>query len=492
LKANPTNVTGPITTEMQSAQTNNPTAAREVTGAAKSTVLASTPYAEQLQNNTLRESDFRVMANVTPILSQAKETELAGQYSALASDLTGKSAEAQLSAFVTDYLGKIQVQPDYNYANLTPAVTVTPNPERGTGAAMPTLEISATVTAANNNWPTLDPSISMTNYADRFNIWILADISQVLYDANGDGTFDPATEAVTLSNVAPALYSAAQLGLSLDKTAMLRNIDSAVNTTWNSSFSADGVAIDMTQVLSAEMIGDVVKDAIQAPSDKLTNKVSSLGDGRNTRAAFMNLYDGFVECNPKDPQNMLTLRTKSGTSTVIGQAINNNQTLKLTLDFTQILRDAATPTDQTSYEVLVDLLIGIRDGISTDIRENSSAGKNAQSVIASLIEGQLNGTNRNAITVNKWGTPKRGSELTAAERKEVANLLAGMVMNSEMDDEFNSAWQSFEESGYQSVTFIFTLDAAKRAGLAPILESYYGDTDTTTLDIGFNVTQVIN
>ena len=490
LKSDPANVTGPIGTEMRSRQAN--ASSMEVTGAAKSTVLENTSYYQQLLDGTVQESSFRVMANVTTILSLEKENELKTRYPALASELTGKSAEAQLSGFVSDYLGKIQVQPNYNYSNLTPAFTVTPN---ATNSTMPTLTISANVTAAGNNWPQLDNSVSMTQYADRFNIWILAEISQVLYDSNGDGTFDAATEAVQMTNAAPALYNAAQLGVTVDKTAMLRNIDNAVNTTWNNSFGGNGVAIDMTQVLSGELIGSVVKEVIQGPSDTLTSRVSSLGDGANTRAAFMNLYDGFVECNSKDPQNMLTLKTKGGTSTVIGRATNNNQNLVLTIDFTQILRDTATPTDQTSYEVLVDLLVGLRNGISTDIRETSEASNNnqsAQSVIASLIESQLNGGNRNAVTVNKWGTEKRGSQMTAAERKEVANLLAGMVMNSEMSDAFNTAWKGFEDSGYQSVTFSFTLDASKRSRLAPILESYYGNTDTKTLNIGFNVTQVIS
>ncbi len=498
LKADPSNVTGPIGTEMRSRQAANPTPT-EVTGAAKSTVLetvyAGTDTLTQLRNGEIRESSFQVMANVTTILSAEKENQLKTQYQtqypALANDLTGKSAESQLSGFVSDYLGKIKVDDSYNYSNLTPTFTVTPNSANST---TPTLTISANVTAANNNWPQLDSSVSMAQYADRFNVWILAQISSVSYDSNGNGIFE-ANEAVTLPAMQPSLYSAAQLDITVDKASMLSSIDSAVRNTWNSNFTSSGIAIDMTQVLSGEMIGNVVKDVIQGPSDMLTNRIGSLGSGANTRAAFMNLYDGFVECNSKTPDSMLTLKTKSGTSTVIGRATNNNQNLVLTINFNEILRDSATPTDETSYEVLVDLLIGLRNGISTDIRETSATNnknQSAQSVIAGLIEGQLNGRNRNAVTVNKWGTTKQGSQLSAAEKKEVSNLLAALAMNSEMDDAFNSAWRSFEESGYQSVTFTLTLDAAKRAGLAPILESYYGNADTKTLDIGFNVTQVIN
>ncbi len=492
LKANPSNVTGPISTEMRNRQAANPTLT-EVTGAAKSTVLetvfAGTDMLTQLQNGEVQESSFQVMANVTTILSAEKENQLKTQYPALANVLNGKSAESQLSNFVSDYLGKIKVQDGYNYSNLTPVFTV-----EASNSVPPTLTISARVTAANNNWPQLDSSISMTQYADRFNVWILAVISSVIQDSNGNGVFE-ATEAISLPAMQPSLYSAAQLDISVDKASMLSSIDSAVRNTWNSNFSSSGIDIDMTQVLSGKMIGDVVKDAIEAPSNTLTSKVNSLGNGTNTRAAFMNLYDGFVECDPKTPNSMLTLKTKGGTSTVIGRATNNNQSLVLTLNFNEILRDEATPTDQTSYEALADLLVGLRNGISTDIRENSNAGKSAQSVIASLIEGQLNGRNRNAVTVNKWGVTKQGSQLTAAEKKEVSNLIAGMVMNSKMEDSFDTVvWRNFEKSGYQSVTFILTLDAARRASLAPILESVADvlGSDPTRLEVGLNVTQDIN
>jgi hypothetical protein len=512
LKADLSTVTTPLKTQMESRQAEADTSnaqPREITGALKSSILEATSFGDQLKAGTLKEKDFRVSATVTMILSKQKENDLKLLYPAIANDLTGKSAEAQLTNFATDYLSKIQVAPGYNYGNLTPSFTVTPSAPNN----VPTLDISASVTATGNRWPSLDTSVTMTSYADSFNIWVLAQISDIRYDASGNQNFD-SVQPITLPDSVrtPKLYSSAQLGVSTDLTSVLSAVDGKVVETWNSQFGSS-VAIDMGKVLSKELLDQVVEGIIEEPSNTLTTKVGSLGNGDNTRSAFMNLYRDLVVFGSSDTESLLNLKTKDGGLTSIGDVSGSN--LVLTLNFENILRDSATPTDNTSFEQLVNLIVGLRDGMSTDIRvtsESSNSKQSPQSVIASMILTRLNSGKGFSMTAKKWsGAAVSAASMSDMEKKELANLLAAMLMNSEMDQPFDSkskvegtganaraqgVWKSFEDSGYQSVKFSVILDAGKRDGLSSLLKSYYGVTDLNesnkTLKVGFEIAQVIN
>jgi hypothetical protein len=490
LKDDPKTVTDPLSKKMSEEQKD--ATAVKVTGALKSSILEKVPvYGDQLKEGTLKEKSFQVMAKVTTILSKATETELdlIKDYPALADKLAGKSAETQLTNFATDFLSKIKVDPKYDYGKLKPDFVVT----KPTGNT-PNFTISASVTAEGNEWPTLDKSVTMTSYADSFNIWVVAQITSVAFDANGDGKFENENiPNLPAAVTAPDLYSSAQLGVKTDVTDVLKAVDTEVGNTWEDAFGENGVAIDMGKVLSKKLLDQVVEGIIEKPSNTLTTKVASLGDGVNTSNAFMNLYRDFVVFG-SDNASLLNLKTAGDELTPIG-SVNNDGSLALKIDFEKILRDASAG-DKTSYEQLVNLIVGLRDGISTDIRvtsEGANSKQSAQSVIANLILGRLN-TAGVSIEANKWGEPVDAKSMSYTQQKELANLVAGLLMNSAMNSDFDSdVWTKFEDNGYQSVKFEFKLDSNKRGGLKAFIDSYYGSGNKTgtTLDIGFQITQNI-
>ncbi|MBQ9521974.1 MAG: S-layer homology domain-containing protein [Oscillospiraceae bacterium] len=490
----------PLETAMKDKQASYDNASAETAnGAVKSSIVKAildnnADLKAQFDAETIKESDFDVKVKVTPIISAEKETAFTGL------DITGKSVQKQLERFVSDYLSKIRIDPNYDYNALTPEITVAAS-KTSTGA--PVITLSAKVNTTSG-WPTLDNSLKMSDYLDQLNVYVVVAIDSITLKG----------ESIT-PLPAPTLESSSQF-TSADtmKNAVkteLDKVDANVATTWNTEFAKlldnnNKLSIDMGQVLTKELLDQVVDEMLKAPMETVTGdketgkkaKIESVGDGAITKSAFMNLYRDFVVVNSDDTGKFqtLTLKTNGAESTypTIGEIDNNTKNLVLTIDFEKILRDGyyntGTPAnpDQVPYEQLVDLVIALRDGISEDIRTNAKNGETSQTVIATIIENQMK--SRGGLTVTKWGTAK--SNFTDVERKEIANLFAELVMNSETEETMQTVWQKLENNGYSSVQFSAILDASKRAKFAGFIEAFYGEQGKTTLDVGFKVEQTVN
>ena len=301
------------------------------------------------------------------------------------------------------------------------------------------------------------------------------------------------------------LYSADNFGDAMQ--AKVRNalqaVDGQIDVKWTETLDkmidrSGNMNVNMGQVLTQDLLDQVVDKVLSDAIDKLVEKVESInhdGDAPATRAAVMNLYHDYVVFNSGDPSKLLPLKTKGADEPVIGIVPAEGEqyagNLVLTVDADTMFRDKPDDLDKTSYEKLIDLLVALRDGMSTDIRlksEANGANQTAQSVFAALVHDQMG---KSAPKVTKWG--KEITSLTAQERKELANLVAGLMMSS-LDTQMKDAWQAFEDCGYQSVEFKLKLDANKRGGTSAIvksLNSQLGRANETNIELGFSVTQNI-
>lgn len=485
LQANSATITAPITTSMTTEQQTRdnaqPVAATgDVKQAIIDAVLASNATLKaKYDAGAITAANFNINIKATPILSTAKEAA----YPALS--LTGKSVESQIKSFVIDYLSKVQVG-TYDYTQLQPNVQVSPVKN---DSQIPTLSISAGVTTTGT-WPQLDNSKKMADYADKLEVYFVVEVTSI---SAGDQT---------VTNLpAPALYSSSQLGSNNEvKTtvqAELTKADTTIQNTWNTTLTTMVSSIPMDKVLTEETFGKIVDDMIDSPLNTLTSKVNGIGDASASKSAFKNLYNDFVVFNSADTTKFLTLKTKGGEAPVIGKIEDNK--LVLTLNFETILRDKATPTDNGAFEQLIDLLLAFRNGISEDIRatsEKSGNNQTSQTVIASMIQGQLNSKRGNSLNVTKWGTTKTGGtsgNMTALEKKEVANLLAELLMNAKTSQSMDEVYANFEANGYTLVSYSIGFDASKRASFAPFAESLNSVLGSgNEVNVGFKLERKVN
>ena len=489
-----------------------------VTGEAKSslikTILSNDTSGLGLQGmfdrNEITENDFTITVNVKPILSADDEQS---------TEAAGKSVQKQLETFIMDYLRNLKLREPYNVPTANVTVTV---PSRI--PAEITVAASANFGANQNLWPQLDNSVKFASYLDQLNVWATVELSSATLTTGGN--------TVTLPVPATSnLYSITKFGSAGDtvKNAIsgrLADVDNSISSTWMSTLQsmmgASGMMqVDMGKVLTQNMLDQIVDSLLTDAINTLVSKMESInrnGDAPATRAAFMNLYRDFVVFDGSAPERLLSLKTKGAEDSyvVVGKAQDKN--LVLTLDFEQILRDggyasgATKNPDETPYEKLVDLLVAFRDGIATDIRLKSeelsrtAGGQNkqaqtAQSVFADLIESQIK-NRRGSLTGVKWGTQltNLSSESRKTERKELANLLAELIMTPLDDSQtMQKAWQNFEDKGYQSVQFSINLDGRTRGSVSPAIESLNGTlgrTDTLgkalqNINVGLNVKQEI-
>ncbi|MBR4544516.1 MAG: hypothetical protein IKO14_00835, partial [Oscillibacter sp.] len=433
-----------------------------ITGDAKTQILSMIPGASALNAN-----DITVTA--TPVISEAKAAELG---------IAGQSVQTQMEGFVERYLKAIRVQSGYEN-DLEPSVTVTAS----TSASDYSAVISATVSSTSGKWPTLDPSVTMTSYLDQLNVMVAIN----------------ATQGSTNLLTTPKLVSSGEIsGYNFTNTLepLMKDVDAQVSTAWDDTFKAmlkDGkLPIDMTMVLAQdktgkELLDGVVDQMIQPPSVTLTEKVGSLGDGEGTKAAILNIYRDFVVFDNTNPTTrLLYLKTnnESDKSYVVGK-IDADKNFVLTYDFEKILRDT-NQSDMVPYEQLADLILAVRNGMSEDIRTNpkNTNGQTAQSVIASLIEGKIGN-----VKAVKWG--RETTDWTEAERKEISNLLAAFLMNSETSDNMGKLWADFENSGYTSVEFRVAMDASKRPGVSGFVDAFNkaAGASGSKLTVGFKVQQ---
>jgi hypothetical protein len=470
----------PLKNAMEAKQASS-TVVETLTGDARTAAIDAmlTPgsaLAQQIEAGTIKREDIEVKVKVTPVLSAATETQYAGL------DLAGKSAQTQLEGFAADFLSKVRVKSGYENA-LTPKVEVTP--PNGDS----TITVKATVTTTGG-WPELDNNVTMASYVDQLEVWAVVQVDSVT--VNGQNlTPNPLP--------APTLERASGDDVKNTIRTEMANVDSNISTTWRTEFNKllenGELRIDMGTVLTKELLDQVVESMLQAPMNTVTGKIGSLGDGAATRSAFMNLYRDFVVVNNGKPDSLLTLKTRNEAdkSFVIGTVKDKN--LVLTIDFEKILRDgyyqSGTPAnaDMVPYEKLADLAIALRDGISEDIRTNATGGQTSQSVIASMIANQMS-ANRGTLKAVKWGTEK--TNWSETERQEISNLLAELVMNSDLDQSMKDVWQKLEDSGYRSVEYSIAVDASKRASVGGVIQSFYGGLgqgNQTTLDVGFKVEQ---
>lgn len=427
--------------------------------ATKNQILSMIPSASSYDASQLT-------ITVTPILTEAKAAEF---------DIAGQSVQKQMEGFIDeDYLKAIRVKSGYE-KELEPSVKVTAS----TTPSDYTAVISATVKSTSGNWPTLDPSVTMTSYLDKLNIKVAVNVAQ------------------ENTNLETKVFNSGEIkgyNFTSDIKTVLEIIDGEVSKGWNDTFNGmlknGELPIDMGMVLSKELLDGVVDQMIQPPSVTLTEKVGSLGDGATTKAAIMDIYRKFVVFDNSNPtERLLYLKTKDDSdNTHVVATINADKNFVLDYDFEKILRDTQQ-SDKVPYEKLADLILAVRNGMSEDIRITSEKDKNtasqtSQSVIAALIEGRIA-----HVKATKWGTPV--TNWTEVERNEIANLLAAFLMNSETDDEMGDLWADFETSGYTSVEFTFAMDASKRPGLSGFVSAFNkaAEASGNKLTIGFKVEQ---
>ena len=410
---------------------------------------------------------------VTPILTEAKAAELG---------IAGQSVQTQMEGFIKEYLEAIRVKSGYE-KELEPSVKVTAS----TTANDYTAVISATVSSTSGNWPELDRSVTMTSYLDKLIIKVAVNIAQ------GDTNLPQMPKLVNSGEINGYDFTS-------NIKTLLGNIDDEVSTAWDETFKAmlkdNKLPIDMSMVLAqddskVQLLDPVVQQMIQPPSVTLTEKVGSLGDGESTKAAIMDIYSKFVafdNSNPKDCLLYLNTKDNADKSYVVGK-IDDNNNFVLMYDFEKILRDTQQ-SDKVPYEKLADLILAVRNGISEDIRiasekDKNTASQTSQSVIASLIESKIS-----SVKAVKWG--EEVTHWTEVERKEISNLLAAFLMNSETSDNMGKLWADFENSGYTSVEFRVAMDASKRPGVSGFVGAFNKaatGASGSTLTVGFEVKQ---
>ncbi|MBQ9492736.1 MAG: hypothetical protein IJR54_03270, partial [Oscillibacter sp.] len=491
-----------------------------VTGEAKASVIktilgSNSDLNTAYTNGDINDNSFTITATVEPVLTIQDETGIA--------DLKDKSLEKQLQFFIMDYLRNLKLDPSYkdNLPEAKVKVNVKGYDENGnridTVTAIPS-ELTVSATAQFTTLPELDKTLKFDSYVKQLSIWVKTTLSvQVVRNGN--------TESVTVNPQAFPI-SKFENSSAVDKTALdntisgnLASVDQRVTAIWNETLkgsstktglldSTNTLKVPMGNVLTKDMLDDVVEDnALNSIIEKLIGKFESLKRGEDapaTRAAFMNLYRDFVLFNEDNTDRLLTLKTRSNdesTYPVVGKVDGDN--LVVTLDFEQLLKDTATPSDSTPYEKLMDLMIAFRDGMATDIRlsDHNTTGQTAQSVVADLIYGQIQqGKSGAVVTATKWGTSivssgSGGRSMTTAERKELANLLAELIM-APLDTSVDAAWQKFESKGYQSVTLAADINALKRASVSQLVQAMREqlgavDNNANSIRFGLQVTQNI-
>ena len=465
-----------------------------VTGAAKSSIVsqileANSDLRALFDAKTITESNFTVTVNVTPILLTEDE----------GSNAKDKSVQTQLETFIAEYLNALQI----TFTAPTPNVDV----DALTSTKPVQIVVSATANFASR--PTLVKPVNEKNvagfvgYLDNLKIWANVELASVTVNIDNN------TQSVSNLPRVSTLYAADNFGDAMQTKVRnaLQAVDGQIDVKWTETLDkmidrSGNMNVNMGQVLTQELMDQVVDKVLSDAIDKLVVKVDSIkrtndqgkDDAPATRAAVMNLYHDYVVFNSGDASKLLTLKTKGNDEPVVGYVPADGQyagNLVLTVDADTMFRDKPGDLDKTSYEKLIDLLVALRDGMSTDIRlksEANGANQTAQSVFAALVHDQMG---KSAPKVTKWG--KEITSLTAQERKELANLVAGLMMSS-LDTQMKDAWQAFEDSGYQSVEFKLKLDANKRGGTSAIvksLNSQLGRANETNIELGFSVTQNI-
>jgi hypothetical protein len=459
-----------------------------LTGAAKSAIV------KQLQSKYpgTEDSNFTITASFTPLLTAASEAGIPGA--------EGKSVETQLNGMLPGYLSGIAV--DYHWGdddNSNYEAEITPTAAETDGVAVVTLVANLTA----KDWPTLTTSSKMADFAETLRVYVAAQITGITVNIPATATTPGINTTLTSAELtemgvpAYSLYTSDQLPFSKaddPKEALkttLTQVDTDVANAFTSRLVNGKLPIDMGVVLQDSLIQGVVNEALQGPMETLVGnpetgkkaKIPSLGEGKATEAAIKKIAQDLISVKKEAGADgkvvtslVLMNKSKNKETTELGK-VNERGNLVLTIDFEKILRDASDTTpDNTVYENLIDLLIGIRNGISSDIMEAKEGKQTAQSVIAALLESRMN--TANAV---KWGTTigstKKGAQrnMTDTERQELANLLAGLAMNSSLDSAnptaIKDAWAQFEASGYSAVEFRFTKTFAEGASAMPFVKS---------------------
>ena len=487
-----TTVSGPLGTELTNLGAMTQTGI-QVEGAAKSTIVkqildkdttaGDANLRTQFNNGTIKESDFTVTVSATPVLLGA----------------TDQSVQTQLETFIMDYLRGLDVVFDAeNPPKATITVTSTAVQETASGASF---DITIHATAKFKQEPALvKPAGGFAAYADKLNIW--ANVALTDVQLNGQSVMNrlPANFSLDdpLYSIGKDEFGSQATKIESDIKSALDKVDASIDSTWNDKLhGANGlmdanntVVVNFAQVLSEELLDAVVDKALDDAVAELVEKVDSIninGDAPATRTAVKNLYHKFVKFN-KGNANILTILTMDPSKeNVIGKTAGDD--LVLTLNLNEILRDSATTSNQnkTSYEKLIELLVAVRDGMSADIRAKGS-GQTAQGVFADLIDRQI--AHGRGMSATKWGEAGASFTNRTAERRELSNLLAGLLMSS-LNDPMEKAWQPFEDSGYRSVDFRVNLDAAKRGKLEGLVQSLNNALGLSgnQIEVGFQVTQ---
>ena len=215
--------------------------------------------------------------------------------------------------------------------------------------------------------------------------------------------------------------------------------------------------IALGDIITEDMIVRIIKGSEDGTEEGLLTpilnrlSVESLGDAAATRSKVLSIYDDFMNFEAQDNSDKLKalqLKTKSGSYNDLLTV--DGDKLVLTLNTNKLFKDvnASLGTlDQTSFELLVDLMVGLRDGVTTDIRNQTN--QNPQSVISDMILKQLSSSKR-VVTVTKWGKTVSSPNMNPTEKKELADLLAELIMQ-DTTVKLHDAWAKFEAKGYSSV-----------------------------------------
>lgn len=463
----------------------------------------------------------------------------------------GQSMEAQLISALNAYASNLTVVQNRDFEGIEPAVTISVVEDKVEEKAYNNrIVISAKANFTTGEAPIMNwDDVKFSAYADKFDLYASVK-AQVLN--NGEPIAD-----YEYDNVLPFSYfddALAELaknnpdGGNPPKKASeilddikegLTGVDQAVQNKWYATFSDDvvknGMTVDMSTVLNKDMLDIVIEETVLKKAiKKVANSVEAIrnyddtldvddprtytdDDGNKysvpkTHEAFMSLYNQlvvvreavevekdeegketevkkiFIELKKYDPDKKAP---SSDSFSPLGST-DEDGNLVLTFAFDQILADT-TAANNTSFEQLMSLLVGVRSGIAADV-QSSGSGKTPESVFAGMLEGQLGKSNRGTMEINKWGqTPPvtQGS----MEAREVSELLAKLILSNTSGD-INTAWSAFEEQGYQSVAFSVGLDTATTTSMkGRVLNALQGLDDSlkglADFRAGFKVTQVI-
>jgi hypothetical protein len=261
---------------------------------------------------------------------------------------------------------------------------------------------------------------------------------------------------------------------SLDATAQSK-LQSAVSN----------VKVRLGDVLTESMLNDVIDSMLDDAIITITKTISSLPEGApQTAAAFKNLYAGLVKFKG-EKEDFIALKTTTAETSKPALATLDDDG-NLVIDLNNL--NAILTGDDTTFEQFISLLVDFRNGLGADIETN---GKSAVSVVSDMIAGRVNAQSKSGnLTVNKWGETYA---VKGDEAKEVADLLAALIMSDIDATKMSEAWADFEAHGYQSVAFSVGVgagnfaDALKAANVETAADKLEGG----QLRVGFKVAQNI-